>query len=387
MQGQITGNQRLSSAIKSHLLLFLLQYSLSKKGTGWGISHPDWVSRKGFKPELGLKLMSLKMVSGGHWGVDASGTHAWESRERVGAGGEGGLSGSTSESPCLSFVVLLSSQPGHSHFLWGDLTRSWCKEGKLPARSWRSHSADAGWGLLLRADGHLALAAVSPSHAWQCFISAVALGSLLYCLPHGYGALPCWWTAATSVCPWKHLLLTFLPKNMCLVTCVAIKAASLIKIVALPAFISHTARSHSPRWLLCTQWVNGSPPSSPYHSHWCHSGLLPHTMKCLLWCVDGLSPPDMSTQAFAGFVWIPTCCLGQSLREAAGSLLCWMFAEEIQRESRSARAQGHMQPLKVELNALQCNCNVWGHLTCSLYLCLSTVKPLVGQLSTTEAFT
>lgn len=29
----------------------------------------------------------------------------------------------------------------------------------------------------------------------------------------------------------------------------------------------------------------------------------------------------------------------------------------------------------------------WGNLTCRLYLCLSTVKPLVGQLSTTEALT
>lgn len=141
MQGQISGNQRLSSAIKSHLLLFLLQNSLSKKGTGWGISHPDWVSRKGFKPELGLKLMSLKMVSEGQWGVDPC----------LGERGAGGRRWGGRVVWQLQWITLLvlccpAQQPAgtFSHFLWGDLTRSWCKEGRLPARSWRSHSADAG---------------------------------------------------------------------------------------------------------------------------------------------------------------------------------------------------------------------------------------------------
>lgn len=179
--------------------------------------------------------MSLKTVSGGHWGVDTCSTHASESGERVGAGGEGGLSGSTSESPCSSFVVLLSSQPRYSaifsEVIWQDHGAR--RAGRLPGAGDLTLQMLVA-GSLLRAGGHSVLAAVSPSHAWHCFISAIALSSLLHCLPHSCGALPHRWAVATLVCPWKHLQLSFLPENMRPVTCAAIKAASLIKIVAHP---------------------------------------------------------------------------------------------------------------------------------------------------------
>lgn len=141
----------------------------------------------------------------------------------------------------------------------------------------------------------------------------------------------------------------------------------------IPALINHTACSHSPRWLLCTQRVNGSPP------HTTHTDV---TLGCSRtpWnaSLGALMGSHFLTKTSGDLVALcgsPRAARGRDPGRLQMALLwsCWRVCWG-NSGCKSRRIEGHMQPCKEKPS--HCNAGwvggIWS-MPC-ISFCLSTMK-------------